>query len=314
MKKTSNITFLLFSGNEEKRIEYPIKCFLPYGEVIVFLDEKSTDKTALMAKKLGAKVVKRPKMQPDFVETKQMSDFVYQYIKTDWVFWGFADEMVPKPCLELYKKISQESKYKIVVQKKKTLLYTKGREYLPCYVGIKFFRKDAIDFSNNKIHQMGKFKAHVKPSEVLYLPPIDEYCVYHFQTQTTETWLKNFNAYSNIHAQSISPKSLGFKILFDPLFSFLNHYFFDGAFRYGIEGFIVSVEFAFYSFMVLAKTYEIKNNITLNSEEKEFAQIKKYLLARSPKSSWWQKLIANLKIAIIAPIHKNYKFNQLPKE
>jgi glycosyltransferase involved in cell wall biosynthesis len=47
----NNITFVLFAYNEEKRIEYPIRNFIKYGEVIV-IDNFSTDKTKKVAEQL----------------------------------------------------------------------------------------------------------------------------------------------------------------------------------------------------------------------------------------------------------------------
>ena len=51
----NNITFVIFTYNEEKRIEYPIRNFINYGNVII-IDNFSTDKTKEIAEKLWAKV------------------------------------------------------------------------------------------------------------------------------------------------------------------------------------------------------------------------------------------------------------------
>lgn len=305
----SNITFIIFTYNEEKRIEYPIKCFLPYGEVIVS-DDSSTDNTVKIARNLGAKVIKRKTHAP-FVENKEETDYIFSHVKTDWVFWGFADEMVPKTCLELYKKISLESKYKIVIQKRKTLLYDSNSEFVPCDVSINFFRKDALNFSDNTIHQMGKFASHIKPSEVLYLPPVDEYSVYHFSRYNTESVIKNFNIYSSFHAQSTSEKFLGVKLIFIPIYTFLNIYFLLGAFQYGLKGFIVSVQFTIYSFLTLSKAYEKSQKINLNSIEKNFISGKEKILKKSPKTNLFEFFVARIKIAIISRIHKYYKFSHI---
>lgn len=305
----SNITFIIFTYNEEKRIKYPIKCFLPYGEVIVS-DDSSTDNTVKIAEKLGARVIKRKTHLP-FVENKEETEFIFSHVDTDWVFWGFADEIVPKTCLELYKKISSESQYKIVIQKRKTLLYDSNSEFVPCDVSINFFKKDALNFSDNTIHQMGKFSSHVKPSEVLYLPSIDEYSVYHFSCYNTENVIRNFNIYSSLHAQSTSENFLGIKLIFIPIYTFLNIYFLLGAFEYGPKGLIISTQFAIYSFLTLAKAYEKKQNITLDSIEKNFISGKEKILKKSPKTSLLQTVIANINIAIISRIHKYYKFRQI---
>ena len=47
-KRKSNITFIIGTLNEEKRIAYPLKSFLPYGDVLV-VDHYSTDGTVEVA-------------------------------------------------------------------------------------------------------------------------------------------------------------------------------------------------------------------------------------------------------------------------
>lgn len=308
--KKSNITFIIFTYNEEKKIKYPIKCFLPYGEVIVS-DDSSTDRTVEIAKRLGAKVIKRKVHGAGFVENKEEAEFIFSHIKTDWIFWGYADELVPKNCLDLYKKISSESKYKIVIQKRKNLHYDSNSEFVPCYVSINFFRKDAIDFSNNTIHQVGKFAYHVKPSEVLYLSPIDEYSVYHFSRDNTESIIRKFNNYTSIHAQSTSAKFIGLKIIFIPIYTFFSNYLFLGSFKYGLIGLIVSIQFAIYSFLTLSKAYEKSQNITLDSIERKFILEKEKILKQSPKTTPFRAIIARINISLISRIHKYYKFRQM---
>lgn len=309
--KKNNITFILFTYNEEKRIKNLVKYLLSYGDVIIS-DDSSKDNTVKIAEKLGAKVIKRKTHIPN-AENKEEAEFIFSYVKTDWVFWGFADEIVPLSCLKLYTKLSKSSKYKIVVQKRKTLIYNSENEYFPSEVAIKFYRKDSIDFTDNKIHQSGNFAKDVKWEEVLYLPPIDEYSIYHFQIFTTENYLKNVTNYALIQAKTGDKKFSGLRVIVDPIFAFLVVYFFQGTVRYGVKGFIAAMQAMFYSFTVKAKSYEIKNNINANSIEKKFKKKKLELLKISPKSNILQKIIAYFKIAIISFLHKKYKFKQRDK-
>lgn len=307
--KKSNITFIIFAFNEEKRIEYPIKCFLPYGDVIVS-DDSSNDNTVNVAKKLGAKIIQR-KTHSTFVENKEETEFIFKYVKTDWVFWGFADDMVPKTCLDLYKKISKENKYKIVVQKRKTLLYDGRSELHPGLISTKFFRKDSLDFINNTIHQMGKFMPHVKSNEVLYLPPIDEYSTYHFSLETTESLLSKMNIYTKVQSESMKGKVSFIRLISIPFIIFFEIYFFNGTWKYGIKGYISSMRFAMSYFIILSKKYEIDNDITLTSIEENFVKEKKDLLINSPRSNIVQKLWADLLIFILSRLHKRFKFGQI---
>lgn len=303
-KKKSIITFAIFTYNEENRISYPIRAFLPYGEVIVF-DNCSTDKTAEIATSLGAKVI--IKKRDGYIENKKNTDFILKHIKTKWIYWGFADEIAPKTCLEVYKEISQRSNYKVVVQKRKTLLFDAKSEFVPAFTNIKLFRRDALDFSNSSMHQMGRFSQHVKPEEILYLPPIDEYSIYHFSRYNTDLIIRNFNIYSNIHSKEISKQSSGLKIITQPLLTFLSVFFLGGAFKYKKKGIIVSMWFAIYSFLVYAKAYEHKENITLESIESKFVPKKKEILQRSPKSNILQKLSAKLTMSIVSQLYSFYK-------
>ncbi|MBI4009519.1 glycosyltransferase [Candidatus Roizmanbacteria bacterium] len=309
--KKSNITFVIFTYNEEKRIAYPIKCYLPYGDVLIS-DDSSIDNTVKIAEKLGARVIKRGHHGASFVETKAESDFVLSHVKTDWVFWGFADEMVPKTCLNIYKKIAQENKYKVVVQKRKTLMYDGESEFFPAIgsVEIKFYKKGSMDYSNNTIHQSGRFAHHVRPQEILYLSPLDEYSVYHFSPFTTETQIKTISSYYLAHAKTLANNISNLKIVFNPLFLFFTVYILQGAWMRGIKGFIVAMQSMFYTYMISTKAWELKNDITWDSMEKKYRIAKEKMLISSPKSSIFRKVWAYIIMLMVSRLHKWYKFRK----
>ena len=308
--KKSNITFIIFTHNEEKRISFPIRCYLPYGDVLIS-DDSSTDNTVKIAKSLGARVIKRKTHEAVIVENKEEADFIYNHVNTDWVFWGFADEIVPKTCLNLYKKISRENKYKVVVQKRKTLMYDAESEF---YSGgsnaIKFFQKDAIDYTDNKIHQSGKFASHVKPDEILYLPPLDEDSVYHFHIFTTDVQLKNTSSYYLVQAKTIPYNISSLKIVLNPLIIFLTVYFLQGAWKLGIKGFIAAMQAMFYSFVVLTKAWELNKDINWETMEEKYRIAKKKLLISSPKSNIRQKVSAYISAFFLSRLHKWYKYKK----
>ena len=83
-KRKSNITFIIGTFNEEKRVAYPIKSFLPYGDVLV-VDNYSSDKTVEVARSLGAKVVRRK--NEGWLDNEEAVNFALKYVKTDCTFW-----------------------------------------------------------------------------------------------------------------------------------------------------------------------------------------------------------------------------------
>ncbi len=305
-KKKSNITFIIGTFNEEKRISYPIKQFLPYGEILV-VDNYSTDKTVKIAKSLGAKVIKYKNQ--GWAETKAWTDFIFSHIKTDWICLGAADELIPKPCLELYKRIARESKYKVVVQAKKTLLFKAGTDFLFGHISVHFFKKGALNYDNKSVHER-KFSPDVKSDEVLYLPPMDEYSIYHFSVYTSEKFVSTTNTYSSIQAKFISNKLLRTKMLLMPVFSFFIYYIIGRLFMIGMRGFIIAIEFTLYDFLSYAKAYENHNNINFESIEENFQIEKQWLLKHSPRSNIFKKIWAGFQIFFLSRIHKWYKFKQ----
>lgn len=304
--KKSNITFIIGTFNEEKRIAYPIKQFLPYGDVIV-VDNYSTDKTVKIAESLGAKVIKYKNQ--GWAETKNRMDFVFNHVNTDWICLGAADEMIPKTCLNLYKKISKESKYKVVVQAKKTLLFKAGTDFLFGHICVHFFKKGALNYENKSVHER-KFSPDVKPNEVLYLPPMDEYSIYHFSIYTSEKFVSTTNTYSSIQAKFISNKFLSLKILLIPPLSFIMYYVVGRLFMIGMRGFIIAIEFTLYDFLSYAKAYESYNGINYESIENSFQKEKRRLKKYSPQSNIFKKSWAYVQIFFLSRIHKWYKFKK----
>jgi len=305
MQNQKNITFIIFSFNEAHRIEYPIKCHLPYGEVLV-VDNFSTDGTAEIARKLGARVLQRDNSgHCGMPECKEEADIVFPHVHTEWVYWGFADDLVPRSCLEKYSEIAKGSDYKVVVQKFKTMLYRADMEFHPANTVIKFFKVGALDFLpfGQFIHGIGPYASHVKKEDILFLPPLEEYSVQHFSVYNTEKLTANHNKYSTVHAKLIPNRYIRTKIIVEPLLNFFIIYFVQRAFRHGFLGFVVAVEYSYYSFMANAKAHERHNNITLTGIEDDFRKRKEWMLKESPKSSAIQKGLAAIKQAMFSRLY-----------
>lgn len=82
---TNNITFVIFTYNEEKRIGYIVRNFVKYGEVLI-LEDGSTDRTKEIVEKLGGRFILRPKINSIIVEDEGMHNFIKQSAKIDSIF------------------------------------------------------------------------------------------------------------------------------------------------------------------------------------------------------------------------------------
>ncbi len=259
----SNITFVIFTYNEEKRIERVIQNLKDYGHIIL-ADGGSTDKTHEIAKSYGCDVYVREK-EYVFVENQELVDWLYAKIDTDWLYWGFADEMLDIETLDEITKIIAKNKYDIINIDRKNYYHGKF-----CYDAFhsrtnKIFKKGAIDFSNNVIHSFGK--SMVKPEKIYYLP--DQYFVHHFISNTVESYMNTISRYTETELK-FSHKDRGpfFHLILRPIRTFLVHFIVRKGYKAGYAGWSLILIQIFYCIVKYIKLTEQKYNLSASEIEK----------------------------------------------
>jgi glycosyltransferase involved in cell wall biosynthesis len=273
----SNIAFILFTLNEEKRIEYPVRNFIKYGEVLV-LDGGSTDRTGEIAQKYGAKFLQRPKMTMIGAgETTQMLDFALANTDKKWFFWQYVDDLAPKTLLEKLTEISRQDKYKQVIVPLYTYLWGKTvHPAIKTSVGC-FFQRDAVDFSNNLIHGMGRFLG--KKDEILRLPIRDEYAIRHFS-------LYNLNKFATSHlsyaeAEAGQKYAVGKKYSIPRMLGAMIRYFwlfYKDNWKNGAVGFMEALAYSYFRLLTYFSLYEKENGVTLEKIEEQYVVEKKRIV------------------------------------
>ncbi len=266
------ITFLLFTYNEARRIEYVLRCFQPFGKVVV-MDNHSTDDTAAIARRYGAEVYDHD--HPGYVEEESVAANALSKVNTEWVYWGYCDEVLPKTLLRKLIEVAAEGRYSLVRISRKNLHY--GVEKLNFDSGgrdSRFFRKGYMDFTGTKIHQFGRCTG--KPEEILELPVEDQFSIYHCSTYNIKKFELAHSKYSDIEAgnRTFSPS----KLFMHPLRKFFYYYFQRGAWKSGWPGFIMVMQYCFFLFNVHAKRWENKQGVTLESIEQNYDRVKERLL------------------------------------
>lgn len=273
MGKSANITFLLFTYNEARRIEHVLRCFNPYGKIVV-MDNHSTDATREIAKRHNAAVYEHD--HPGYVEEETVAENALSKVGTEWVYWAYADEVLPKPLLEKLVEVAKSNSVGLVNIPRKNIHY--GIPDLNLDSGApspRFFRKDAVDFSGNPIHSIGRFTG--TPNEILTLPNRNEYAIHHCSTYTLKKFELAHSNYSDIEATSGS-RFNAWKMFWQPLHFFTRFYLLKGGWRLGWGAFIYTMQYCFFFFNTQAKIWELENNITTENIEKVYDGIKERLL------------------------------------
>lgn len=274
MKK--NITFVIFTYNEEKRIVQIIKNFKNYGDILL-MDGGSTDNTKKIAEELGAKYILRPETDKDFAENTDNYKVILENITTDWIYWGFADNLAPKSLLDKITEIINEGKIKYIMTPLFTYLYGETKYPMLKSYNPMFFHKDYIDFTNNTIHGMGKYLGN--NDEKLTLPSCDKYAVKHYSLYDLNKFVLNHLGYAETEAKIKYEKGKKFNV-FIMLGAMVRYFilYYKFSYKYGIKGLNTALIYSFFRFMVYAKLYEIENNLNLETIENEFRKSKDKIL------------------------------------
>lgn len=271
----SNITFVLFTYNEEKRIAYAVKNLIKYGDVAL-MDGGSTDKTKEVAEQLGAKYFLRPPSDKPQVETQTNFDFIKSKISTDWIYWGYVDNIAPKSLLEKLTEISAQDKIKMVLIPLYTYLWGNTRHYAHKGYSPFFYHKDFMDYRQNNIHGMGQFTG--TKEQILKLPNKEEFALKHFSTYNIGKFINTHFKYAETEAAGKFQAGVKFSLL--KMFAAMVRYswIYRRSLRNGVLGIIIILAYNFYRLLAYAKLYELENGINLESIEKNYSEAKEKML------------------------------------
>lgn len=260
-----NVTFVVFTYNEESRLERVIKNFKDFGDILI-ADNKSIDRTQEIARAYGCGILNREKNYT-FVENQEMVDLIFNTVKTDWIYWAFADEMLEKKTLIKITDIIAANKYDIINIDRKN--YSEG-EF--CYNVFhtrtnKAFKRGAIDFSDNVIHQMGK--PIVSKSRIYFMD--DKDFIHHFTSNTISEYIKIVDRYTEAElSNNEKPQESFIQLLWQITKRFLKNYFYEKGYKAKYAGLQVVLTFIFYELIKNIKLYEHINGLNRSTIEKKY--------------------------------------------
>ena len=272
----SGITFLIFTYNEERRLDFILRCIQQYGEVVI-IDNFSVDKTVEIARRYTDKVYQFK--NPGYIENEETMSFALSKATTEWVYLTYVDELLPKPLLNELNRISELDKYDIVEIYRKNYMYGQeifnyGKHHL------RMFKPGSVDFRDNPIHKLGRYL--VSQDRVYKIRATDDTSIWHFSSYNSSKLELAHNRYANLEAAqlfSAGKKFSGTRALFKLVFYFWGTYIGLGGFRGGWPGLFISVQIAYFKFCIEARLWEYENGRSLEEIEKEYDRLKELLIS-----------------------------------
>lgn len=240
---SDNITVCIFAMNEEKRIERCINNFNGLFENIVVIDNYSTDSTKNIANSLGCRCVEVK--NPGYAETNEVMDKVLAVVDTDYILVASVSEFVPVELLERYSQVAETGSHAIVRAFRQSVtaglaIPISGQPKSYKHTELRFFKKGAVDYRNNKVHDRGTMVCPMDEVLVLLEP---RYWFYQFRDYDCNHTEIKHAGYNNVLAKQMYDSGVRFswlKMFYYASKQFANPYLRFGAWRYGMPGFIQS--------------------------------------------------------------------------
>lgn len=232
-----NLSVCIATYNEEANIARCLLSIKDLADEIIIVDGGSTDKTAQIAKQLGAKVIETTN-PPIFHINKQKA---IARARGDWIFQLDADEQVTKDLREeIIKTISNNPEENgFWIPRKNYFLgrfLSKGGQY-PDYT-LRLYRNGKGRLPGKSVHE----QAHVD-GKVGYL----EHPLIHMADPSLDHYLLRFNRYTSLIADELNDEHLSLGLIsflqyfiFKPVIWFLATFIRHKGFIDGFHGFVFS--------------------------------------------------------------------------
>ncbi|EKD90466.1 MAG: glycosyl transferase family protein [uncultured bacterium] len=277
----NKISVVINTFNEEAVLERAIKSVFWADEILV-CDMHSDDNSAVLAKKLGAKVILYKKV--NFVEPAR--NFAISKTENEWILILDPDEEVPDGLEgKLREIIDGEGVTTYVEIPRKNIIFgkwVKASQWWPDY-NIRFFKKGSVNWSN-KIHRSPKTEG-----QGIKLRSEERWAIIHHHYESVSQFIKRMDRYTDIQARELREEGYDFDwkdLIKKPLSEFLGRYFANRGFEDGLHGLSLSFLQAFSFLVVYLKVWENKG---FNDQDIKYDVIKELSYESGKEIDYWLK-------------------------
>jgi len=300
-----NLSVVIAARNEAAEITDCLKSVEKLADEIILVDNESTDDTAKMAHKLGAKVYSH---KNDPLHLNLSKNFGFGKATGDWILSLDADERVSPELAEEIRQIikgvalrSQSHPLRGYKFPRKNIIFGQWIQHGLWYPDeqIRLFQKNRAKFPGVHNHEklqvdddIGQLSGHL----------------IHYNYRSVSQYIKKIN---DVYSDNEVENSLnaGKTVTWPdairmPISDFLTNFFARQGYKDGLHGLVLALLQAFYTFVVFAKIWEKQNFPAYNSDQflsqvtREFkskTQEYNYWYNRH-RSSWLYRLIKYLRV------------------
>lgn len=260
----SKLSVVINTFNEEKNIERAIKS-VSWADEILVCDMYSDDDTAVIAKKMGAKIIFHKRV--GFVEPAR--NMAISKAEGDWVLVLDADEEIPGSLADKINEIiSKDGVVTYVEIPRLNIIFGKPLKASMWWpdLNIRLFKKDSVTWGN-KIHSKPKTEG-----QGLTLQAVENYAIIHHHYDSLSQFIQRMDRYTSIQAKELNDSGYEFDwkdLITKPLGEFLSRFYVNRGFEDGLHGLALSLLQAFSHLVMYLKVWERKefSGESLKTEE-----------------------------------------------
>jgi len=243
-----NLSVIILTKNEEENIAQCIKT-VKFADEIIVVDDNSEDKTAELARKMGARVYSR-ELKNDFAAQR---NFGLRKASGKWVLFLDADERVSKELRDEMVQITKDQSVNYLGFYLKRIDFIWGRQLKHGEIGdirlLRLARRKA-----------GKWRRRVHEYwDVVGRTGNLENPLRHSPHPTLREFIRSINWMSDLHAQANleeGKRSSLVKIVVWPSGKFFSNYLFRLGFLDGMPGLVFALMMSFHSFLAWSKLWK----------------------------------------------------------
>jgi len=265
-----NITAMVFTFNEERRLPFVYQNIKDFCDIIVF-DGGSTDGTEDFCKVNNIKFIRRPANTVTHTQENRQSEgiwpdilnFAYAHCPTDYVMHVFAAHFYPAALLREFDKVATEGKKTAVYND--IVVWRYGRIVHQALMrrvssACVFYRKSIIDFERTKIHD--ELGIVFDEKTMVRLPADNSNSLHLFQDESCISFMSKTIKYAEIEAGqrvNMGERHGLVRGVLKAVLRFLYSYIRLGSFKFGSKGLAYAVLNLQYDISIALMIWE-KNN------------------------------------------------------
>ena len=246
-----NVSVIVITFNEASNIQ---RCLgsVQWANEVIMVDSYSGDDTVLLADKFSNVKIVQKKWE-GYVKSKQHA---VAASANDWILWLDADEEVtPELEQEIKAIVKTNNSSTAFDMPRKTFFMGEWVRHSGWYPGrvVRLFNKQYCKFSENILHE----RVEVNPDQLGHLKSD----ILHYSYTSLYQYFDKMNKYGQYGAEELHRRGKKFqawKVVINPLFTFIKFYFMNKGFLDGMRGFIISVGSAFSNFIKYVNFYYLQ--------------------------------------------------------